>query len=156
MRVGLKRQLRLAVGAPGPRPADRHSAPTERDRPVHVPVAARGPLGVMAALLAVYLVELLLHERVQHAQSDTNAQRQQPLLRGAGQLAQRLLHTGGQHLLGGRLLGDRYVLLHGGSSFDLWSDHRARCHRQRTRRRDRRPTKFHEIWDILRHLVSEA
>jgi hypothetical protein len=103
----------------------------------------------MAALRADHLVELLLHERVQHAQSDTNAQRQQALLRGAGQLAERLLHTGGQHLLGGRLLGDRYVLLHGGSSFDLWSDHRARCHRQRTRRRDRRPTKFHELWDNL-------
>ncbi len=108
----------------------------------------RRPFPVVAAPRPHDLVNLLLHQRAQHTQPDTHTERQQPLLRDTGQLAQRLLHPGGQHLLR-RRLGDRYGPLHGGSSFDLWTDHRERCQQQQTRRRDRRPTKFYELRDNL-------
>ena len=82
-------------------------------------VPHRGPLRVPLPLRADDLVDLLLHQLAQHTEPDTDAQREQPLLRGPDQLAQRLLHALRQHgLITGRLR-DRYVLIHGGSSFDL-------------------------------------
>ena len=73
---------------------------------------------------------------------DADAQRQQALLRGAGQLAQRLLHPLGQRarrlLLGGDLSGSirsssrRFLL-------SSWTcSHPPRSQRERTRREDRR------------------
>ena len=86
-------------------------------------VAVCGAVGVVAALRAHHLVELLLHQLVKDPQPDTDRQREQSLLRGAGELAERFLHTRGQRalrlLLSGRDGRDRYVALHGGSSFDL-------------------------------------
>jgi hypothetical protein len=69
--------------------------------------------------------------------------------RSASELAQRLLHARGQHgLLRRRGLRDRYGP-HGGSSFRSLRDHREGSQRELTRRRDRRPTKFYELWDNL-------
>ena len=57
----------------------------------------RDAVRVVLALRADDLVDLLLHQLVQHAEPDADAQRQQPLLRCPDQLAQRLLHPRGQH-----------------------------------------------------------
>ena len=120
VRIGRKRHLALAVGGPHPRTLDRNAPAAERDLAGLVAVTHRDAVRVALALRAHDIVDLLLHQLGQHAQPDADAQRQQPLLRGPDQLAQRLLHTRGQHSLlrghGGR---DRYGLLHGGSSFDL-------------------------------------
>jgi hypothetical protein len=63
------------------------------------------------------LVDFLLHQLGEHAEPDADAEREQPLLRSADQLPERLLHTQRQHRLRrepGR--GERYgYLLHGGS-----------------------------------------
>jgi len=72
------------------------------------------------ALWAHDPVDLLVHRLDEHAQPDTDSQREQSLPRSAHQLAERLLHAHGQQLLlRSRGLRDRYGLLHGGSSFDL-------------------------------------
>src|SRR3954469_16883474 len=52
----------------------------------------------MLALRAHHLVDLGLHQLVQDTEPDTHAQRQQPFLRGAGQLTERLEHRLGQPL----------------------------------------------------------
>ena len=111
--------LGLAVGGPHPRTLDRDTAPAERHRTSLVAVAHRGPLRVPLPLRADDILDLLLHQLAQHAEPDTNAQREQSLLRSPNQLPQRLLDTHRQNsFLRGRLR-DRYVLIHGGSSFDL-------------------------------------
>ena len=92
VRIGAQLDLALAVGGPGPRPADRHPAAPERDLAALVAVADRGAVGIVAALRADDLVDLGFHDLVQHAQPDADAQRQQPFLRRAGQLTQRVLH----------------------------------------------------------------
>ncbi|MDQ3093146.1 MAG: hypothetical protein M3R46_16120 [Actinomycetota bacterium] len=43
------------------------------------------------------LIDFLLHQLGQHAESDADRQREQPLLRSSGQLPERLLHPLGQH-----------------------------------------------------------
>ena len=74
-------------------------------------MADRGPVRVVPALRAHDIVDLLLHQLVQHTEPDADAQREQPLLRCPDQLAQRLLHALREHgLLHGRL-SDRYVAL---------------------------------------------
>ena len=84
-------------------------------------MAYRRAVRVALALRAHDIVDLLLQQLGQHPEPGRDAQRQQPLLRCPNQRAQRLLHPGGQHgLLSDRGLRDRYGLLHGGSSFDLW------------------------------------
>ena len=71
---------------------DRHAPAAERDLAALVAVTHRGPVGIVPALRADDLVDLGLHQLVQHAEPDADAQRQQSLLRGAGELAERLLH----------------------------------------------------------------
>ena len=44
-------------------------------------VANRGPVRVVLALRAHDIVDLLSHQLLQHAEPDTDAQREQPLLR---------------------------------------------------------------------------
>ena len=91
VRIGIQLDLALAVGGPGARPADRHPAAPERDLAALVAVADRGAVAIVSALRADDLVDLGLHDLVQHAQPDADAQRQQPFLRRAGQLTQRVL-----------------------------------------------------------------
>jgi hypothetical protein len=130
--VRLKRQLALVVGRAHPGAADRHAPAAERDLPVLVAVTHRGPVGVVLALRTDDLVDLGLHDLVQHPHPDADAQRQQPLLRRTGQLAQRLLHPRGQAahrlLVGGDLAG-RYGPHRGGSSCPRWTcSHSPRSH----------------------------
>src|SRR6202034_1310303 len=112
--------LRLAVGGPGPWAANLDPATAERHRAVLVTMPDRDTVRVVLALRTHDVIDLLLHQLAQHTEPDTDAQRQQPLLRCPNQLAQRFLHALGEHgLITGRL-NDRYVALHGGSSLDLW------------------------------------
>jgi hypothetical protein len=114
--IGLKRQLGLAVGAARPRTLDRDAAAAERHLARLVSVPDGAALGVVLAPRADDLVELLGHQLGQHAEPDTHRQREQPLLRGPGQLAERLLHPHRQR----RDLINQY-LLHGGSSCLGWT-----------------------------------
>jgi hypothetical protein len=93
MRIGVQLDLALAVGGPSARPADRHPAAPERDLATLMAVADRGTIGIVSALRADDLVDLGFHDLVQHAHAhaDADAQRQQPFLRRAGQLTQRVL-----------------------------------------------------------------
>ena len=120
VRIAGQRHLALAVDGPDPRALHRDAPAAERDLAGLVAMAHRAAIGVALALGAHDLVDLLFEQLGQHAEPGRDAQRQQPLLRCPDQLAQRLLHTRGQHRFlrghGGR---DRYGLLHGGSSFDL-------------------------------------
>jgi len=50
---------------------------------------------IVLALRAAHLLDLLSHQLLQHAEPDTDAQREQPLLRRADELPQRLLDPGG-------------------------------------------------------------
>jgi len=119
MLIGLKMHLGRAVRGPHPGPLDLDASATKRDRTVLVAVAHRSPVGIVLALRANDVVDLLGHQLLQNAEPDTHAQRQKALLRSPHQLAQRFLHALRKHgLLHGRL-SDRYVAPHGGSSFDL-------------------------------------
>jgi len=119
VRVRLQSQLARAVGASDARPLDRQSPTTERDLATLVAVAHRRAVAIVTALRPDDLLDFLFHQLGEHAEADTDAQCQQPLLRSADQLPQRLLHPQRQHGLRhdpGR--GKRYgFLLHGGSSF---------------------------------------
>src|SRR3954451_11769059 len=132
---------RAAAGA-GPRPLDRHAPPTERHLAALMAVTHRPTARIVLALWAHDLIDLGLHELVQHPQADADAQRQQPLLRGAGQLAQRLLHPLRQpharQLIAADLIA-RYGPHRGGSSCPRWTcSHSPRSQRERTRRENRR------------------
>ena len=82
-------------------------------------VTDSAPVGVPLPLRTHDIVDLLFHQLGQHPEPDADAQRQKPFLRCPDQLAQRFLHALREHgLITGRL-SDRYVALHGGSSFDL-------------------------------------
>src|SRR6266540_3468751 len=117
--VAAKRHLALAVGAAYPRPLDLDAPAAERHLTRCAPVAHGNALRVVLALRADDLVDLLLHQLGEHAEPDTDAQGEQPFLRRAHQLPERLLHPRRQHeLADGLAPGDliaRYGL-HGGSS----------------------------------------
>ena len=116
MLIGLKLHLGLAVRGPHPRPLDLDTTATERHLATFVAMPDRRPLGVVLALRADDIVDLLGHQLLEHAKPDADAQRQQPFLRCPDQLAQRFLHALREHgLIAGRL-SDRYVATHGGSS----------------------------------------
>ena len=66
-----------------------------RHRALLADVTRRRAIEVMAALGTHDLVYFLVHELGGHAEPDTDAQRQQPLLRGTDEFAERLLHTRG-------------------------------------------------------------
>jgi putative transcriptional regulator len=61
---------------------------------------------------------LLLHQLGQHAQPDIDSAGKQSLLRCPNKLSQRLLHTLRQNNHFPARLRERYVPVHGGSSFD--------------------------------------
>ena len=81
MLVGRKRHLALPVGGAHPRPLDRDAPAAERHLARLVAVTHRDPIGVVLALRADDLDDLLLHQLGQHAEPDADAQREQPLLR---------------------------------------------------------------------------
>ncbi len=132
----------LAVGGAGTRALDRHTPPAERDLAAIVAMTHRAAVRIVPALRADNLVDLGLHQLVQHTEPNADAQRQQPFLRGAGELAERLLHRGGQllnALLAGRDRPSRYGPHGGWSSCPRTSDsHSPRSQQDRTRREDRR------------------
>src|SRR4051794_9476371 len=79
----------------------------------------RRALTIVAALRTHHLIDLGFHELVQHPEPNTDAERQQPLLRGARKLTQRLTHALGQllhALLAGHDRPSRYGAHNGWSS----------------------------------------
>src|SRR3954453_6396790 len=80
------------IDAARPRPAESDAPPAERDLTSVVAVPNRGTIRVMLALGADDLVDFRLHQLVQHAEPNADAERQQALLCGAGELAQRVQH----------------------------------------------------------------
>src|SRR4051812_22191132 len=113
-------------------------------------VTHRYPAGIVAALRADDLVDLFLHQLGKDAEPDTDAECQEPLPRNPDELPQRLLHPWRQHSLrSDHGLPERYGLPHGGSSFDLWSDHPERSQPERTRQEGPPTTKFYELRDNL-------
>ena len=140
MRVRLQWQLAATVDAADARSFDLHASAAQRHLARLVPVTYRAPLPVMAALRAHDLDDLFFHQLGQHSQADTDAEREQPLLRSTDQLAERFLHPDRQHSLrSGHDLPERYgFLLHGGSSFDLGRIASNAPNRSGRGRRDRR------------------
>ena len=117
--VGAQPHLRAAVGAAHARPLHRDAAAAERHLARLVTVTHRDPINVVLAARPDDLDDFLFDQLGQHAQPDTDAERQQPLLRSADQLPEHLLHAFGQHDFVHARLRERYVPVHGGSSFDL-------------------------------------
>ena len=148
--VRIRRQphLVLAIDGPRPRPADANTAPAQGDLAVLVAVAHRGPVGIALALRAHDLVDLRFHHLAQHAQTDADAQRQQPILRSVDEFAERLLHARRQRQL---LAGDLLLLYgpHGGPfvSVDLFAP--ATVAQRPDEAMGPPPTKFHELRDNL-------
>ena len=150
--IRLHGQLVLVVGRAHPRTRDLHAPAAERHRAVLVAVALCGSIRIPRALRAHDLVDLELHQFVHDAEPDSDAQREQALLRRSDELAERLLDLRWERTLrrlqGRDDLGGGY-LLHGGSSCPRGLGWRlSRSQRERTRREDRR-SKFYEISDNL-------
>src|SRR5207244_993773 len=93
--VGREPHLRLAVAAADARPLDRQPPATERHLASLMAVAHRRAVGIMLALYTDDADHLLFHQLGEHAQPDADAQGEQPLLRSADQLPERLLHPSG-------------------------------------------------------------
>jgi hypothetical protein len=98
----------LLDAIPGAHPRARHgNAPApERDLPVIAPVPIRDPIRIMPALRATHLFDLLGHQLLQHPEPDTNAQREQPLLRCPNKLPKCLLNPRRKQPLDGVLRVD--------------------------------------------------
>ncbi len=92
MTVDAKADLARVIGGPHPRALDPHSSAAESDLTGLVAVAHGSSLGVMAALGADDLSDLLLHQLGQDTQVEADRQGQKALLRDAHQLPERLLH----------------------------------------------------------------
>jgi hypothetical protein len=125
VRVGPKRHLTGRIRGSRPRPLDRDAAAAERHRAGLVSVADRDALAVVPALRPHDLIDFLFDQLGQDAEPDADRQREQPLLRGTGQLAERLCHPRRQlrHARAGRRGRDliNQYLLHGGSSSLEWT-----------------------------------
>ena len=114
-----QRHLRLAISRPDPRPTDPNTPATERHLPILMAMTDRDTIRVVLTLRADDLLDLGLKQLPKHPQPDLDRQRQQSLSRRPNQLPERLLHPLREHGLTTDRLSDRYVALHGGSSFDL-------------------------------------
>src|ERR1022692_4163497 len=119
MLVAHKWPLCLAVRGPCPRTRHLHAPTPERHLTTFMAMSDRGPVRVPLALRADQLIDLLLQQFPEHTQPDLDRQREQSLSRCPDQLPQRLLDTVREHSLITGRLSDRYVALHGGSSFHL-------------------------------------
>ena len=115
MRVRLQRQLGLPVGAPHARPLHLDASAAERHLARLVPVPHRDPIRIVLALGAHDFDDLFFQQLGQYSKADTDAQREQALLRRADQLPERLLHARRQHDFLHARLRERYVPIHGGS-----------------------------------------
>jgi hypothetical protein len=152
--VRIRPQLDLvgAVGAPGSRSADRDAAPAERDLAALVAVPHRRAVRVVLAPGADDLVDLGLHQLVQHPEPDADTQRQQPLLRCGGQLAERVHHRRRQTIdsffSGGDRPGRYGPHAVGPPVLVDLVERPSRFQPDRTRREDRR-LKFYELRDKL-------
>lgn len=89
---GAQADLAATVGGPDPGPLHRHAPAAERHLALLDAVTHRGAVGIVASLRTDDLVDLLGHQLLQHPEADPDTQGEQALLRGADQLAQRLLH----------------------------------------------------------------
>jgi hypothetical protein len=152
VRIGPKLDLVLAVGRARPRPADRDTAAAERDLAGLMAMAHRRPVGNVPALRADDLVDLGVHQLVQHAEPDADAERHQSFPCRARQLAQRLQHRLGQSLDALAVGRDRRGPIRsscGWSSLSSWTWFApSRSQPDRTGREDRR-LKFYELRDNL-------
>ena len=151
--IGGEPDLLAAVGAAHARALDRDTPAAERHLAGLLPVADGRALGIMLPARPDDVIDLLGHQLLQHAEPDADRKGEQPLLRGAGQFAERGLHVLGQlrRLRAGRHGGDliNQYLLHGGSScLEVDFTRRERSQPERTRREDRR-LKFYELRDNL-------
>src|SRR5664279_5507697 len=115
IRIRRERHLVLPAGGAGPWTLHRDTPATQGDLAILMAVAHRGALRVIGVLGADDLIQLGLHHLAEHAQPDTDAERQQPFLRRAGQLPQRVLHSLRQYVLRACVLLLLYGS-HGGSS----------------------------------------
>jgi len=117
VRVGRHLHLAGPVGGTHPRTLHRHASAAERDQPGFAAMPDRGAVGVVTALRTDHVVDLFSHQLSQHPEPYADAQRQQALLRSAGQLAQRLLHTLRKRieLRVADRVGTFVYVLHGGS-----------------------------------------
>jgi hypothetical protein len=79
--IAPNRHLLAAVPGTHPRPLDPNATAAERDLPVIAAVPVHHPVRIMAAPRAAHVLDLLSHQLLQHAQPDTDAQREQSLLR---------------------------------------------------------------------------
>ena len=116
----VRRERHFAVRGPRPRALHLHAPATERDLPILATVPDRGPVRVPSPLRADELLNLLLQQFAQHPQPDLDRQREYSLPRSPNQMPQSLFDTLREHALIINRLSDRYLALHGGSSFDLW------------------------------------
>ena len=81
MRVGRKRQLAAAIGAPDAWPLERHPAAAKRHLARIVAVTHRAALRIVSALRTHDLNDFFLHQLGQHAEADTDAEREQTFSR---------------------------------------------------------------------------
>ena len=109
MLVGPQPHLALAIGRPHPGALDRNAPAAERYLAILVAMPDRGPVAVPPTLRPDDLLDLLLQQFTEHAETDLDRQRQQALPRGPEQLPESFLNTLGQHGLIVDRLGDRYV-----------------------------------------------
>jgi len=86
VRVAAQRHL-APIQSACPRPAHRHPTPAEGHRAAPAAVAHRGPVPVVLALRPGHLGDLGLKHRLHHRHPGGHAHRQQPLPRGAGDIA---------------------------------------------------------------------
>ena len=150
MRVGRELDFGLVVGRPHARTLDRQAPAAERHLARGVAVTDSGPVGVVSAVGADHLIDFGFHQLGEDGEPNTDAERQQALLRYANKLAQRLLHALGQHSLFHARLRERYVASHGGSSLSILLDHPPRSQPERTGEEGPPSlTKFYKLWDIL-------
>src|SRR5439155_18219516 len=134
-------------------PLHRHAPAAQRHLARLVPVPYGRALRVVLALRADDLDDFLFQQLGQDAEADADTQRQQPLLRRADQLPERLLHTLRQHDLVTRL-GERYGALHGGSSLSIFPITRHAPKRSGREGGTADLRKFYELRDNLAHSQS--
>ena len=98
MLVGGELHLPASVGCAHPRALEGRPSAAERHRALLGAPASGGSLRVVATLRSDHLGDLGLHQLVHDTEPDTDRERQQVLLRGAGEVAERCLDGLGQFL----------------------------------------------------------
>src|SRR5581483_6048527 len=145
--------LRAAVGAARPWPLDRDAATAECHLAALMAVPYSSALPVVLPFRPDDLVDFFLHQLGEHAEPDTDAQREQPFLGRADQLAERFLHPRRTPQLLSSDLPQRYRLHGGSSSCRLTTSASPRSRSDRTRWRTA-TSKFYDERDNLDGTVS--